>query len=64
MNSEAEEIERWRVGYERYETTRMMSPAQWGDAWRLNLKTGKGFDEIIDNLRVFLRPSDKPKGKA
>ena len=60
----ADEIERFRQGYERYETARLMSPAQWGDAWRLNLKTGKGFDEIIDNLRCFLRPIDKSKGKA
>lgn len=50
-------MERLRVGFDRYETARRMSPQQWVDAWKLNLSTGKPFDEIVDNLKPFLRPS-------
>jgi len=46
-----------RLGYERYETARRMNPAQWADAWKLNISTGKSFDEIIDDLRPFVRPA-------
>lgn len=52
----AAEIERLRVGHERYETARRMNPRAWADAWQLNLTTGKPFDEIIDDLRPFVRP--------
>ena len=50
------EIERLRLGYERYETARLMNPQMWADAWRLNISTGKAFDAIIDDLRPFIRP--------
>ena len=49
-----DEIERLRAGHDRYETARRMNPQQWADAWKLNLSTGKPFDEIIDNLRPFM----------
>lgn len=45
-----------RKGHDRYETSRRLSPAQWADAWKLNISTGKPFDEIIDDLRPFVRP--------
>ena len=45
-----------RKGHERYETARRMSPQAWKDAWDLNIKTDKPFDEIIDELRAFVRP--------
>ena len=53
-----DEIERLRAGHDRYETARRMNPKQWADAWKLNISTGKPFDEIIDNLRPFMmRPN-------
>ncbi|MFA6204503.1 MAG: hypothetical protein WC710_15095 [Gallionella sp.] len=58
MREAADEIERLRVGYDRYEVARRMSPQQWADAWRLNISTGKPFDEIIDQLRPFMIPKD------
>lgn len=47
------EIARLRVGYDRYETVRRMNVQQFKDAWKLNIQTGKPFDEIIDQLRPF-----------
>lgn len=55
------EIERLRVGHERYETARRMNPRQWADAWKLNISTGKGFDQIVDDLRPFMRPNGRGK---
>ena len=37
----------------RYAIARRMSPQQWADAWELNHRTGKPFDEIIDDLAPF-----------
>lgn len=50
------EIERLRIGHERYETARLMHPNSWADAWKVNASTGKPLDEIIDDLRPFVRP--------
>ena len=60
-----DEIERLRAGHDRYETARRMNPQQWADAWKLNLSTGKPFDEIIDNLRPFMMgPNAEITGRA
>ena len=60
-----DEIERLRAGHDRYETARRMNPQQWADAWKLNLSTGKPFDEIIDNLRPFMMgPNVQAEGAA
>ena len=48
------QVEQYRQGHERYETARRMNPQQWKDAWKLNVSTGKPFDEIIDDLRPFM----------
>lgn len=48
-----------RQGHERYQTARRLSPQAWKDAWELNIKTGKPFDEIIDELRAFVRPTEQ-----
>ena len=47
------EIERLRIGHDRYETARLMNPRMWSVAWEINVNTGKPFDEIIDNMRPF-----------
>ena len=47
------EFDEMKVGHERYETARRMTPRQWDDVWKLNIETGKPLDEIIDNLRPF-----------
>lgn len=49
-----EELLRLRIAYKRYETARRMNPRQWAEAWKLNLTTGKPFDEIIDDMRPFM----------
>lgn len=54
-NAAGEHAQKLRIGFERYETARRMSPRQWADAWTLSISTGKGFDEIVDDLRPFLR---------
>lgn len=53
-----------RADAERYETVRLMSTRQWADARTLNSQTGKPFDEIIDDMRPFLRPNhpESPDG--
>ena len=50
------ELAELRLAAERYETARRMNPRQWADVWKLNISTGKPFDEIIDNLRPFMMP--------
>lgn len=50
----ADKNERLRIGCERYDTARRMNPRLWEYAWKLNVQTGKPFDEIIDNLRPFM----------
>lgn len=57
------EIERLRTGHQRYETARRMNPRQWADAWKLNTTTGKPFDEIIDDMRPFMVPNVKVRGR-
>lgn len=52
-----EELAELRLARDRYETARRMNPYQWKAAWELNLKTGKPFDEIIDNMRPFMFPN-------
>jgi hypothetical protein len=47
-------IERLQIGNERYEIARRMNPSQWADAYKLNVTTGKPFDEIIDDIRPFV----------
>lgn len=42
-----------RVDADRYKTVRYMNVSQFRDAFALNIRTGKPFDEIIDNLRPF-----------
>ena len=43
-------VERYRVGWDRYETVRRLSAQQFAEACALNLSSGKHFDEIIDGL--------------
>ena len=60
------ELAELRISADRYETARRMNPRQWAGAWELNITTGKPFDEIIDDLRPFIRPngSGKPTTEA
>ena len=54
-NAAGAHAQKLRIGFERYEAARRMNPHQWADAWKLNISTGKGFDEIVDDMRPFLR---------
>jgi hypothetical protein len=59
------DAERWRIGHDRYETVRLLSVPQFQDAYILNRRTGKPFDEIIDDLRPFKQYDiNKRAGKA
>lgn len=40
---------------ERYQIVRRMNAAQFADAFILNIRTGKPFDEIIDDLGPFYK---------
>jgi len=51
------EVERLRVGHDRYETVRRMNVPQFRDAFVLSNRTGKPFDEIVDDMRPFLMPN-------
>jgi hypothetical protein len=55
LRADAEQL---RVGHDRYETVRVLSVPQFQDAYVLNRRTGKPFDEIIDDLRLNMRPFD------
>jgi hypothetical protein len=57
MLKAADELERLSIGNDRYETARLMNPMAWQEAWQLNISTGKKFDEIIDDLKPFVRPN-------
>lgn len=49
------EIEKLSIGNDRYETARLLNPRAWQEAWQLNISTDKKFDEIIDDLKPFVR---------
>ena len=49
----ADEIVRLRAGHDRYEVVRRMNVDAFRDAYVLNRRTGKPFDEIVDNLAPF-----------
>jgi hypothetical protein len=42
------EIQRLRIGVERYETVRRLTPKEFKDIYLSNITTGKPFDQIID----------------
>ena len=44
------ELERLRVGYERYALARTLNPRQWAELHQRNL-LGEKFDDMIDALR-------------
>jgi hypothetical protein len=49
----AAEIARLSVGHRRYEVVRRMNVQAFKDAYNLCIKTGKPFDQIIDELAPF-----------
>ena len=51
------ELERLRLGADRYETARLLNPNQWKDTCAFSVATGEPFDELIDKLKPFLRPN-------
>lgn len=59
-----EELNELRLARDRYETARRMNPRQWAAAWELNIKTGKPFDAIIDDMRPFMVPNAEITGLA
>lgn len=59
LEAQSEELAKYKQGYERYETARLMNVQQWHDAYMVNIRTGKPFDQIIDELKLFYRPQSK-----
>ena len=51
------ENERLSIGNRRYEIARRLDPRQWAAAFELNIKTGKAFDQIIDEIGAFVSPT-------
>ena len=49
----ANEIDRLRIGHDRYEIVRRMHVPMFKDAVQLSIRTGKPFDQIIDELKPF-----------
>ncbi|MGL4648071.1 MAG: hypothetical protein ACRC1H_01585 [Caldilineaceae bacterium] len=47
------EVERMRAGHDRYEIVRRMNVDAFRDAYVLNRRTGKPFDEIVADLGPF-----------
>jgi hypothetical protein len=45
--------ERMRIGHDRYEIVRRMHVPMFKDAVQLSIRTGKPFDQIIDELKPF-----------
>lgn len=56
------DLELARIGARRYEVARRMNVQQWKDAFTLGIRTGKPFDEIIDELRPFYFPARASDG--
>lgn len=44
-----EDLARWKLGFERYEKARKLSPSQWFELHKRNL-AGEFFDDMIDAL--------------
>jgi hypothetical protein len=55
-----DEIKRLRINHRRYETVRRMTAQQFAAACEINIRMGKPFDQIIDELRPFALPSGGP----
>lgn len=51
------EVAALKLGNQRYETIRRLNPQAFLDAYVLNRRTGKAFDEIVDDLRPFVFPA-------
>ena len=47
------EVERLRAGHDRYEVVRRLDVQAFRDAYLLNRRTGKPFDEIVAELAPF-----------
>ena len=45
---------RFKIGHDRYETAKRMTPILWADVVSQSITTGKPFDDIIDDLRPFI----------
>ena len=56
----AMELKDLRTAYWRYETVRRMTVSQFENVCKLNVTIGTPFDQIIDELRPFYFPNEKP----
>ena len=47
------DAERYRVGHDRYERVRRMTPRRFRELCAENIVTGKPFDQLVDELKPF-----------
>ena len=50
MQEAQAEIERLKVGHDRYETLRTLNPRQFADLYAESIKSGVAFDDLVDGL--------------
>lgn len=44
---------RHKVGHDRYEKVRRMTPLRFQELWNANIMNGKPFDQLVDELKPF-----------
>jgi hypothetical protein len=45
-----DERDEYKIGYDRYEKLRRLSPMQFHELYEKNLRTGEHFDKLVDKL--------------
>ena len=50
MSNEKDAPTDWKLGWERYEKVRRLTPREFDEIWRENVKTGIPFDYLVDEL--------------
>jgi hypothetical protein len=45
-----EQREKYKIGHDRYEKLRRLSPMQFHELYEKNIKTGEHFDTLVDKL--------------
>jgi hypothetical protein len=49
-------VEKYRVGWDRYETLRLLNPRAFIELSAAHLRDIKPFDQMVDELKIIVRP--------
>jgi hypothetical protein len=49
-------VEEYRVGWDRYETLRLLNPRAFIELSAAHLRNMKPFDQMVDELKIIVRP--------